>query len=195
MTSFMRRTVRAAALACGALALTLGTAGCGAFGGGEENPDGQEQPAQQDDPEQADPAEDDTAEDGAEDSDAEASDGGGQESEGELSEEDLTAAEDRFHETLQLLGENDIEGACQLTIDPATGEPSTGDAIQECVDSFTQEVGEDFDPAVLSIIDRSMITAEDDGEGIAKILIAGEDSGATMQQADGEWYLKGLDSV
>lgn len=76
-----------------------------------------------------------------------------------------------------------------MLADPATGKPFEGDRREECTTSFEESIGEDFDPAMAGVIDRSMIEAVDNGDGTAGITLMGEDSEMTMTESDGEWYI------
>lgn len=218
MNSIMRRTVRGTATGLGALALIAGASACGAIGdltgGGEGGDDpSAEQPADEEDGGESEGGEPEGAEsegsaedgessegDGAstdESEDAEGDDAGGDTSEGgdeaagPISEEELTTAGDRFYAFFEAIGAQDPEGACRLVIDYDTGEPAEGDGLQTCVDSFDEEFGGDFDPSAVDAIERSMIGAEDNGDGRASITMLDEPADMYMKKADdGQWYIE-----
>lgn len=218
MNSIMRRTVRGTATGLGALALIAGASACGAIGdltgGGEGGDDpSAEQPADEEEggesegggPEGAESegsAEDGESSEGDgastdESEDAEGDDAGGDTSEGgdeaagPISEEELTTAGDRFYAFFEAIGAQDPEGACRLVIDYDTGEPAESDGLQTCVDSFDEEFGGDFDPSAVDAIERSMIGAEDNGDGRASITMLDEPADMYMKKADdGQWYIE-----
>lgn len=218
MNSIMRRTVRGTATGLGALALIAGASACGAIGdltgGGEGGDDpSAEQPADEEDGGESEGGEPEGAEsegsaedgessegDGAstdESEDAEGDDAGGDTSEGRdeaagpISEEELTTAGDRFYAFFEAIGAQDPEGACRLVIDYDTGEPAESDGLQTCVDSFDEEFGGDFDPSAVDAIERSMIGAEDNGDGRASITMLDEPADMYMKKADdGQWYIE-----
>ena len=218
MNSIMRRTVRGTATGLGALALIAGASACGAIGdltgGGEGGDDpSAEQPADEEDGGESEGGEPEGAEsegsaedgessegDGAstdESEDAEGDDAGGDTSEGgdeaagPISEEELTTAGDRFYAFFEAIGAQDPEGACRLVIDYDTGEPAEGDGLQTCVDRFDEEFGGDFDPSAVDAIERSMIGAEDNGDGRASITMLDEPADMYMKKADdGQWYIE-----
>lgn len=218
MNSIMRRTVRGTAAGLGALALIAGASACGAIGdltgGGEGGDDpSAEQPADEEDGGESEGGEPEGAEsegsaedgessegDGAstdESEDAEGDDAGGDTSEGgdeaagPISEEELTTAGDRFYAFFEAIGAQDPEGACRLVIDYDTGEPAESDGLQTCVDSFDEEFGGDFDPSAVDAIERSMIGAEDNGDGRASITMLDEPADMYMKKADdGQWYIE-----
>lgn len=218
MNSIMRRTVRGTATGLGALALIAGASACGAIGdltgGGEGGDDpSAEQPADEKyggeseggEPEGAESegsAEDGESSEGDgastdESEDAEGDDAGGDTSEGgdeaagPISEEELTTAGDRFYAFFEAIGAQDPEGACRLVIDYDTGEPAESDGLQTCVDSFDEEFGGDFDPSAVDAIERSMIGAEDNGDGRASITMLDEPADMYMKKADdGQWYIE-----
>ncbi|MEJ6543005.1 hypothetical protein ACFU1Q_05825 [Brachybacterium paraconglomeratum] len=218
MNSIMRRTVRGTATGLGALALIAGASACGAIGdltgGGEGGDDpSAEQPADEEDGGESEGGEPEGAEsegsaedgessegDGAstdESEDAEGDDAGGDTSEGgdeaagPISEEELTTAGDRFYAFFEAIGAQDPEGACRLVIDYDTGEPAESDGLQTCVDSFDEEFGGDFDPSAVDAIERSMIGAEDNGDGRASITMLDEPADMYMKKADdGQWYIE-----
>ncbi|MEV0869500.1 hypothetical protein AB0I24_16390 [Brachybacterium paraconglomeratum] len=218
MNSIMRRTVRGTATGLGALALIAGASACGAIGdltgGGEGGDDpSAEQPADEEDGGESEGGEPEGAEsegsaedgessegDGAstdESEDAEGDDAGGDTSEGgdeaasPISEEELTTAGDRFYAFFEAIGAQDPEGACHLVIDYDTGEPAESDGLQTCVDSFDEEFGGDFDPSAVDAIERSMIGAEDNGDGRASITMLDEPADMYMKKADdGQWYIE-----
>ncbi|MGP9536887.1 hypothetical protein ACT3SP_02695 [Brachybacterium sp. AOP43-C2-M15] len=132
----------------------------------------------------------DTDSDGTEEGDEGAAAGGDDDAAGgSLSEDDLTAAGDRFMEFFEAIGEEDAEGACELLIDPDTGAPAEGSGLERCAAEFEKGLGEDFDPSLVSVIDRAMIDAVDNGDGTAGITLMDEPSDMTMALVDGEWYL------
>lgn len=218
MNSIMRRTVRGTAAGLGALALIAGASACGAIGdltgGGEGGDDpSAEQPADEEEGGESEGGEPEGAEsegsaedgessegDGAstdESEDAEGDDAGGDTSEGgdeaagPISEEELTTAGDRFYAFFEAIGAQDPEGACRLVIDYDTGEPAESDGLQTCVDSFDEEFGGDFDPSAVDAIERSMIGAEDNGDGRASITMLDEPADMYMKKADdGQWYIE-----
>lgn len=218
MNSIMRRTVRGTAAGLGALALIAGASACGAIGdltgGGEGGDDpSAEQPADEEEGGEFEGGEPEGAEsegsaedgessegDGAstdESEDAEGDDAGGDTSEGgdeaagPISEEELTTAGDRFYAFFEAIGAQDPEGACRLVIDYDTGEPAESDGLQTCVDSFDEEFGGDFDPSAVDAIERSMIGAEDNGDGRASITMLDEPADMYMKKADdGQWYIE-----
>ena len=218
MNSIMRRTVRGTATGLGALAPIAGASACGAIGdltgGGEGGDDpSAEQPADEDEGGESEGGEPEGAEsegsvedgessegDGAstdESEDAEGDDAGGDTSEGgdeaagPISEEELTTAGDRFYAFFEAIGAQDPEGACRLVIDYDTGEPAESDGLQTCVDSFDEEFGGDFDPSAVDAIERSMIGAEDNGDGRASITMLDEPADMYMKKADdGQWYIE-----
>lgn len=218
MNSIMRRTVRGTATGLGALALIAGASACGAIGdltgGGEGGDDpSAEQPADEEDGGESEGGEPEgaesegSAEDGEssegdgvstdESEDAEGDDAGGDTSEGgdeaagPISEEELTTAGDRFYAFFEAIGAQDPEGACRLVIDYDTGEPAESDGLQTCVDSFDEEFGGDFDPSAVDAIERSMIGAEDNGDGRASITMLDEPADMYMKKADdGQWYIE-----
>lgn len=218
MNSIMRRTVRGTATGLGALALIAGASACGAIGdltgGGEGGDDpSAEQPADEEDGGESEGGEPEGAEsegsaedgessegDGAstdESEDAEGDDAGGDTSEGgdeaagPISEEELATAGDRFYAFFEAIGAQDPEGACRLVIDYDTGEPAESDGLQTCVDSFDEEFGGDFDPSAVDAIERSMIGAEDNGDGRASITMLDEPADMYMKKADdGQWYIE-----
>ena len=218
MNSIMRRTVRGTATGLGALALIAGASACGAIGdltgGGEGGDDpSAEQPADEEEGGEFEGGEPEGAEsegsaedgessegDGAstdESEDAEGDDAGGDTSEGgdeaagPISEEELTTAGDRFYAFFEAIGAQDPEGACRLVIDYDTGEPAESDGLQTCVDSFDEEFGGDFDPSAVDAIERSMIGAEDNGDGRASITMLDEPADMYMKKADdGQWYIE-----
>lgn len=207
MGAIMRRTMRGTAAGLGALAIVAGTAACGGLLGGDGeggDPPAAEEPAD-DGGAAEDDAEGDSESDAEGESETEGEAAGSEESEGsegsegenasgddaagELAEEDLAAAGDRFSEFFSAVGDGDAEAACGVLADPATGKPFEGDRLEECTTSFEESIGEDFDPAMAGVIDRSMIEAVDNGDGTAGITLMGEDSELTMTESDGEWYL------
>lgn len=203
MGAIMRRTMRGTAAGLGALAIVAGTAACGGLLGGDGeggDPPAAEEPADDGDAAEGD-AEGDSESDAEGESEAEGEAAGSEESEGsdeedasgdaagELAEEDLSAAGDRFSEFFSAVGDGDAEAACGVLADPATGKPFEGERLEECTTSFEESIGEDFDPAMADVIDRSMIEAVDNGDGTAGITLMGEDSEMTMTESDGEWYL------
>ncbi|WP_010551636.1 hypothetical protein [Brachybacterium paraconglomeratum] len=218
MNSIMRKTVRGTATGLGALALIAGASACGAIGdltgGGEGGDDpSAEQPADEEEGGESEGGEPEGAEsegsaedgessegDGAstdESEDAEGDDAGGDTSEGgdeaagPISEEELTTAGDRFYAFFEAIGAQDPEGACRLVIDYDTGEPAESDGLQTCVDSFDEEFGGDFDPSAVDAIERSMIGAEDNGDGRASITMLDEPADMYMKKADdGQWYIE-----
>lgn len=218
MNSIMRKIARGTATGLGALALIAGASACGAIGdltgGGEGGDDpSAEQPADEEDGGESEGGEPEGAEsegsaedgessegDGAstdESEDAEGDDAGGDNSEGgdeaagPISEEELTTAGDRFYAFFEAIGAQDPEGACRLVIDYDTGEPAEGDGLQTCVDSFDEEFGGDFDPSAIDAIERSMIGAEDNGDGRASITMLDEPADMYMKKADdGQWYIE-----
>lgn len=218
MNSIMRRTVRGTATGLGALALIAGASACGAIGdltgGGEGGDDpSAEQPADEEEGGESEGGEpggaesEGSAEDGEssegdgvstdESEDAEGDDAGGDTSEGgdeaagPISEEELTTAGDRFYAFFEAIGAQDPEGACRLVIDYDTGEPAESDGLQTCVDSFDEEFGGDFDPSAVDAIERSMIGAEDNGDGRASITMLDEPADMYMKKADdGQWYIE-----
>ncbi|MFD4007003.1 hypothetical protein ACFWQK_04660 [Brachybacterium paraconglomeratum] len=116
---------------------------------------------------------------------------GGDEAAGPISEEELTTAGDRFYAFFEAIGAQDPEGACRLVIDYDTGEPAESDGLQTCVDSFDEEFGGDFDPSAVDAIERSMIGAEDNGDGRASITMLDEPADMYMKKADdGQWYIE-----
>lgn len=206
MTSIMRRTVRGTAAGLGALAIVAGTAACGGLLEGDDGGDGPA--AEQEDPaegegedgadEEADPAE--TQQDEAEaEADADGTGETGDDSEGdsaegddaaaELTEDDLTAAGDRFYAFLEAMGEGDPDTACSLVIDHETGEPAAGAGLEKCKQSYEEMLGDDFDPSIMSAVEREMIEASDNGDGRAEILALGESTGMFMENVSGEWYI------
>lgn len=208
MNSIMRRTVRGTATGLGALALIAGASACGAIGdltgGGEGGDDpSAEQPADEEDGAESEGSAEDgesSEGDGAstdESEDAEGDDAGGDTSEGgdeaagPISEEELTTAGDRFYAFFEAIGAQDPEGACRLVIDYDTGEPAESEGLQTCVDSFDEEFGGDFDPSAVDAIERSMIGAEDNGDGRASITMLDEPADMYMKKADdGQWYIE-----
>lgn len=218
MNSIMRRTVRGTATGLGALALIAGASACGAIGdltgGGEGGDDpSAEQPADEEDGGESEGGEPEGAESEGSAEDAESSEGdgastdesedaegddaggdtseGGDEAAGPISEEELTTAGDRFYAFFEAIGAQDPEGACRLVIDYDTGEPAEGDGLQTCVDSFDEEFGGDFDPSAVDAIERSMIGAEDNGDGRASITMLDEPADMYMKKADdGQWYIE-----
>lgn len=198
MNSIMRRTVRGTATGLGALALIAGASACGAIGdltgGGEGGDDpSAEQPADEEDGEssEGDGASTDESEDAEGDDAGGDTSEGGDEAAGPISEEELTTAGDRFYAFFEAIGAQDPEGACRLVIDYDTGEPAESDGLQTCVDSFDEEFGGDFDPSAVDAIERSMIGAEDNGDGRASITMLDEPADMYMKKADdGQWYIE-----
>lgn len=115
----------------------------------------------------------------------------GEEDAAALSEDELEKAGDRSYAFYEAIGEQDPQTACELVIDYETGEPAEGDGLQKCVDSFDDAVGEDFDPSELSMFERSMLQAEDNGDGRAAITVLGASLDMYMKKAgDGAWYIE-----
>lgn len=188
MTSIMRRTVRGAATGLGALALVAGASACGSLlggddEGGEDPATGEEQPAEEDGGDAAsDAGEDSTAEDGA-------SDGGGDAAAEPIDEAGLTTAGDRFLEFLQTV-DDDTEKACGYFLDPSTAEPLSGDQIAVCGEELESSMGDSVQPGMFDMVDRSMVAAEDNGDGTVRVLLDGDEFPFSMQQgSDGQWYL------
>lgn len=50
-------------------------------------------------------------------------------------------------------------------------------------------LGDDFDPSIMSAVEREMIEASDNGDGRAEILALGESTGMFMENVSGEWYI------
>lgn len=214
MNSIMRRTVRGAATGLGALALIAGASACGALGdlagGGDEGDDpSAEQPAEDEGSESEDGgsegADEDSEGDDAvgsdgEDTEAEGSEGaegddaaGGDADAEPLSEEDLTAAQDQALAFMKAAAGGDAEGACALALNPSTGEPLSGAALDGCVTGYEEEMEEadiELDPALADMIDSSMIEVTDNGDGTAYAILTGSTTGVDMIKAeDGTWYV------
>lgn len=229
MNTMMRRTVRGTATALGALAIVVGTAGCGSLlgGGDDSRTDDQEQGQEQDgedtgedtsteddsttedsaddtedssddSAEETDDADtddaaggstDDSTDDAADDSDDAADDSGTDTAAGDLSDEDLDAASQRFVDFMQVMDDGDGEAACAFFLDPQTDEPVTGKTLEMCGEMVTPQM-EGLEPGTMDILDASMVTAIDNGDGTVTIDMMGTEFPNPMAKAsDGEWYL------
>lgn len=229
MNTMMRRTVRGTATALGALAIVVGTAGCGSLlgGGDDSRTDDQEQGQEQDgedtgedtsteddsttedsaddtedssddSAEETDDADtddaaggstDDSTDDAADDSDDATDDSGTDTAAGDLSDEDLDAASQRFVDFMQVMDDGDGEAACAFFLDPQTDEPVTGKTLEMCGEMVTPQM-EGLEPGTMDILDASMVTAIDNGDGTVTIDMMGTEFPNPMAKAsDGEWYL------
>ena len=232
MNTMMRRTVRGTATALGALAIVVGTAGCGSLlgGGDDSRTDDQEQGQEQDGEDtgedtsteddsttedSADDAQDDSADDSADDTEGssddsaeetddadtdDAADGSTDDSTDDaaddsddatddLSDEDLDAASQRFVDFMQVMDDGDGEAACAFFLDPQTDEPVTGKTLEMCGEMVTPQM-EGLEPGTMDILDASMVTAIDNGDGTVTIDMMGTEFPNPMAKAsDGEWYL------
>ena len=229
MNTMMRRTVRGTATALGALAIVVGTAGCGSLlgGGDDSRTDDQEQGQEQDgedtgedtsteddsttedsaddtedssddSAEETDDADtddaaggstDDSTDDAADDLDDATDDSGTDTADGDLSDEDLDAASQRFVDFMQVMDDGDGEAACAFFLDPQTDEPVAGKTLEMCGEMVTPQM-EGLEPGTMDILDASMVTAIDNGDGTVSIDIMGSEFPNPMAKAsDGEWYL------
>lgn len=211
MTSTMRRTVRGTASALGALAIIAGASACGSLlGGGDEGEKSttEEQPAEGEgsdeeattteeeasgaaegvaSAEESGAAEGETsAEETTTDSAAEGDDAAAGEA---LSDEDIAAASERFVEFIHVLDDGDPVAACAFVVNPATGEPMTGDEATACGDGLAPSM-EGLEPGSMDVIDASMIEATDNGDGTVGITMGGTEFPYSMTKgSDGEWYV------
>lgn len=211
MTSTIRRTVRGTASALGALAIIAGASACGSLlGGGDEGEKSttEEQPAEGDgSDEEATTAEEEasgaaegvasaeesgaaegetSAEETTTDSAAEGDDAAAGEA---LSDEDIAAASERFVEFIHVLDDGDPVAACAFVVNPATGEPMTGDEATACGDGLAPSM-EGLEPGSMDVIDASMIEATDNGDGTVGITMGGTEFPYSMTKgSDGEWYV------
>lgn len=211
MTSTMRRTVRGTASALGALAIIAGASACGSLlGGGDEGEKStsEEQPAEgEGSDEEATTAEEEasgaaegvasaeesgaaegetSAEETTTDSAAEGDDAAAGEA---LSDEDIAAASERFVEFIHVLDDGDPVAACAFVVNPATGEPMTGDEATACGDGLAPSM-EGLEPGSMDVIDASMIEATDNGDGTVGITMGGTEFPYSMTKgSDGEWYV------
>lgn len=211
MTSTMRRTVRGTASALGALSIIAGASACGSLlGGGDEGEKStsEEQPAEgEGSDEEATTAEEEasgaaegvasaeesgaaegetSAEETTTDSAAEGDDAAAGEA---LSDEDIAAASERFVEFIHVLDDGDPVAACAFVVNPATGEPMTGDEATACGDGLAPSM-EGLEPGSMDVIDASMIEATDNGDGTVGITMGGTEFPYSMTKgSDGEWYV------
>lgn len=216
MTSTMRRTVRGTAAGLGALAIITGASACGSLLGGGDGGDGEkttteEQPAEGDGSDKATEeattaeeeasgaaegvasAEESAAAEGetsAEEATTDAAAEGDDAAAGEaLSDEDITAASERFVDFIHVLDDGDPVAACAFVVNPATGEPMTGDEATACGDGLAPSM-EGLEPGSMDVIDASMIEATDNGDGTVGITMGGTDFPYSMTKgSDGEWYV------
>lgn len=178
VTSRIRGIVRRAGVGAGVLALALGAAAC--TGGDDEQSEAPgTTPAAGQEP---------SEESGAAPA---PSDGGAATDAGPFSDEELEQASARFVEGLQLLDDQDWEGACGLVLDPSTGAAPEGERLQECVDGVGPAVAayaDVLEPGTFDVIDPSMAQATDDGDGTVSLSLLDEPVDVPMVRADGEWY-------
>lgn len=179
MTSTMRRTVRGTASALGALAIIAGASACGSLlGGGDEG----EKSTSEEQPAEGEGSDEETTTDSA----AEGDDAAAGEA---LSDEDIAAASERFVEFIHVLDDGDPVAACAFVVNPATGEPMTGDEATACGDGLAPSM-EGLEPGSMDVIDASMIEATDNGDGTVGITMGGTEFPYSMTKgSDGEWYV------
>lgn len=165
----LRGPVRGTTLTAAALVLALGASAC-------TGDDGQPDPAAG---EESTPTAVETVS---------PSDGGG----AEVTDADLTEATDRFLAFLQVVDDQDWEGACGYVLDPGTGTAPEGERLQECADGAHGAMGEYeelLQSGAFDELDASMVRAAPGEDGTITLSLLEQPIDVPMVRGeDGDWY-------